>query len=245
MALIKCPECGKDVSDTSSICIHCGYKLNQESNDVEKVQQVEVTSIKIDSKPIKKIIIALGIFLALCLVSFYFYTLYQNKNIEKSKDAYLENMGKLSFTGISGAAEAESLANLTKSVWSNCIYEKSDSTTDKYTKSGNRYFHDDFNTALKNLFDDATTKAKIINIETNQDSIKTIFKSLKDYPSGYEEYYTICSEFYDQYLSLTNLAINPTGTLSSFSENLNTIDTDCITTYRKLTDAIEELSPDK
>lgn len=26
--LIKCPECGKDVSDKSEKCIHCGYPLN-------------------------------------------------------------------------------------------------------------------------------------------------------------------------------------------------------------------------
>ena len=29
MALIKCPECGKDVSDTTSRCIHCGYSLTK------------------------------------------------------------------------------------------------------------------------------------------------------------------------------------------------------------------------
>ena len=28
MALIKCPECGRDVSDKSEKCIHCGYPLN-------------------------------------------------------------------------------------------------------------------------------------------------------------------------------------------------------------------------
>lgn len=29
MALIKCPECGKEVSDTCETCIHCGYQLKQ------------------------------------------------------------------------------------------------------------------------------------------------------------------------------------------------------------------------
>ena len=28
MALIKCPECGKDVSDRADVCIHCGYPLS-------------------------------------------------------------------------------------------------------------------------------------------------------------------------------------------------------------------------
>lgn len=32
MSLIKCPECGKEVSDQSSQCIHCGYPLNQKKN---------------------------------------------------------------------------------------------------------------------------------------------------------------------------------------------------------------------
>lgn len=29
MALIKCPECGKEVSDKAPACIHCGYPLNE------------------------------------------------------------------------------------------------------------------------------------------------------------------------------------------------------------------------
>ena len=28
MALIKCPKCGKDVSDTANSCVHCGERLN-------------------------------------------------------------------------------------------------------------------------------------------------------------------------------------------------------------------------
>ena len=27
MALIKCPECGGNVSDKSDICVHCGYPI--------------------------------------------------------------------------------------------------------------------------------------------------------------------------------------------------------------------------
>ena len=29
MALIKCPECGRDVSNKAEKCIHCGYPLHQ------------------------------------------------------------------------------------------------------------------------------------------------------------------------------------------------------------------------
>ena len=30
MALINCKECGKEVSDTSKRCIHCGAKIKKE-----------------------------------------------------------------------------------------------------------------------------------------------------------------------------------------------------------------------
>lgn len=29
MALIKCPECGREVSDTAPTCPHCGYQLKK------------------------------------------------------------------------------------------------------------------------------------------------------------------------------------------------------------------------
>lgn len=29
MALIKCPECNKEISDTSKTCVHCGFKIKQ------------------------------------------------------------------------------------------------------------------------------------------------------------------------------------------------------------------------
>ena len=37
MALVKCPECGKEVSDTVESCIHCGCVLNKEGADVKVV----------------------------------------------------------------------------------------------------------------------------------------------------------------------------------------------------------------
>lgn len=40
MALIKCPECRKDISDKSSACIHCGYPL-------EKLR-ISLDSVKVD-----------------------------------------------------------------------------------------------------------------------------------------------------------------------------------------------------
>lgn len=39
MALIKCPECGKEISDTCDVCIHCGYKFKKENTDKPPVRR--------------------------------------------------------------------------------------------------------------------------------------------------------------------------------------------------------------
>ena len=46
MALIKCPECGKDVSDKAAICIHCGYPLEKlYSASQEKDMESDTTGV--------------------------------------------------------------------------------------------------------------------------------------------------------------------------------------------------------
>lgn len=47
MALINCPECGKEISDSSGVCIHCGYVLEN-----------KVISPKRDKKSNKYVILA-------------------------------------------------------------------------------------------------------------------------------------------------------------------------------------------
>ena len=40
MAIIKCPDCGRDVSDKASSCIHCGCSIVSVSMNTQKVQVV-------------------------------------------------------------------------------------------------------------------------------------------------------------------------------------------------------------
>ena len=37
MALIKCPECGKEISDQAPACIHCGFPLDKMNKKPGKV----------------------------------------------------------------------------------------------------------------------------------------------------------------------------------------------------------------
>ncbi len=36
MALIKCPECGKEISDTAKSCPNCGYRIKRPKNNVKR-----------------------------------------------------------------------------------------------------------------------------------------------------------------------------------------------------------------
>ncbi len=54
MALIKCPECGKEVSDKSKNCIHCGYPLTQKEEFGEVKDGQKVFSCKPIEEQIKK-----------------------------------------------------------------------------------------------------------------------------------------------------------------------------------------------
>ena len=35
MALINCPECGKEISSQANNCPHCGYPISERTNDIE------------------------------------------------------------------------------------------------------------------------------------------------------------------------------------------------------------------
>lgn len=44
MALIKCPDCGKEISDKAQSCIHCGYPI--ETINVNKVSTTAIDKVK-------------------------------------------------------------------------------------------------------------------------------------------------------------------------------------------------------
>ena len=44
MALIKCPECGKEISNKSKQCIHCGYPLDEfQQNNTNQLYKIVLT----------------------------------------------------------------------------------------------------------------------------------------------------------------------------------------------------------
>ncbi len=125
----------------------------------------------------------------------------------------------------------------------NSIYEEFDFETDAYTMPDG-YFVDDFNTALMNLFADSSTQSKITRIENNQTSVKEIIKELQNPPADLEKQYDMATSLYDAYKGLTDLAVNPTGSLQTFSEKKQSLIDDFLKYYGQLNDSLPEKSAD-
>ena len=77
MALIKCPECEKEISDHTSQCVHCGYQLKLMPNKTSQLF---------------KVIIAICLIGA--LISFSGYKYVQAKNIEAIKQQEIDKAQK-------------------------------------------------------------------------------------------------------------------------------------------------------
>jgi hypothetical protein len=222
MALIQCPECNKEISDKVKTCPHCGFPFGDSVDKQNNVQQVEIASVNIAPKnpaKMKKIVIGIISAFAILALAFVAFSIIKSNNDKKEFNAYIDKLILVKTTMLDGGSEAESLLNLTAKVWYNSIFEERDSETDKYTMSSGYGFNDDFNTSLRSLMLDSSTQSTISKIEGNQNSVETLMKDLKNPPDGLENSYETVLELYTVYNSLTDLAINPSGSLETFGQN--------------------------
>lgn len=241
-----CPDCGAELEDGADTCPKCGCPIEPESGGEISPQQVEVTGVKITQKSKKMIIIAIIAVIAVAIIAAV--GVQTHKKNEAAKAAaqakklskeYGENLNTAAYSMLSGASDAETCGNLVKQVWNNAIYEKSDSETNKFTKPKG-YFVSDFNDALENLYADSDFNSQIDEINDNKDLVNFLMKELKNPPKEYEEAYASLSKMYDAYISLTNLATDPTGSLQTFSQNFNDADSNTVNCYNALKVYLED-----
>lgn len=258
MAMISCPNCGEMISDKSSKCVHCGYEFVPQtqtcpecgteldrtatvcpkcgcplSPESSAIAPVEVTVSKSAKKNFTKIAIGIAAIIVIVVIGAIGIHIFNAQKAKEASEAYYKNLQDATEFMLSSASSAESSGNLIKRVWYNAIYEEHDSSTDRYT-CPKGYFVSDFNDALRNLFSDKSFSAKIDYIETCQEKMIPIMKGLQNPPEEYESAYSAIQEFYDDYLELTNLVTNPTGSLQTFSTNFNSADTAIANSYGKM-----------
>ena len=241
-----CPDCGAELEEGMETCPKCGCPIENIVETEKAPQQVEVTGVKITKKSKKIIEIAtIAIIVAAIITVLGVQT--HKKNVaakaaaesQKQSEEYGTNLNMAAYSMLSGASDAETCGNLIKQVWYNAIYEKSDSKTDKYTKPKG-YYVSDFNDALQNLFSDSSFSSQIADINENKDTVNSLMKKLKNPPEEYKDAYESLSKLYDAYISLTNLATDPTGSLQTYSQNFNDADSETLNCYNALKMYLEE-----
>ena len=234
----KCSECGHILEHSTSVCPVCGCPVENQSQEAESIQrgnETKIHTLHLSKKNQKTIIIAVILF-ALVIIGIVIGVFISNKN---SKSQYQENLSLAATTMLSGAANAEDAGRLIHDVWYNTIYEKSDARTDKYTKNAYGSFNSDFNNSILLLMVDEDFSNNIQSIKDNQGSTDSIMKNLVNPPEEFQEAYNKLQELYSSYLELTNLVINPTGSLSSYTNNFNNADTATSNAYKAIQIYIE------
>lgn len=157
----------------------------------------------------------------------------EEKAAAEARAAYIEALNDLVWESLSGAAEAESMCNLTYKVWYDTIYEEYRSETAAYTKSGGKY-NDDFNTSLAKLYTADSTISTCAEIEANQAVVADLMKSLQSPTDEFEKCYDVAMDLYSAYNKLTDLALEPQGSLRDYGDNFAEYVSDYMDAYDKL-----------
>lgn len=209
-----CPRCNNMANDGERFCKNCGFAFPEKKKE---------SSPKIVGGVVAGIIIAVLILGA----AKYVYDMY-------ARDSYKAKVEACAYTMIEGASDAETACNKIVAVWNNSIWGVEDDETDKYTIDSYGYFYDDFNDALDNLFSDEAFVADLKDINLNLQDVNTRMKELQNPPKGCEQLHTAFMDFYDEYFILVNCAMDPSGSLNSYSEKFSNADEKSAQNFEKL-----------
>nr|WP_297770687.1 hypothetical protein [uncultured Butyrivibrio sp.] len=147
---------------------------------------------------------------------------------------YKEKVELCAYHMYDGAADAEDTCNTICSVWYNSIWQEEDSETDKYTKDSNGFFYDDFNDALDKLYEDETFLETLRGINSNLEKTNEYMRDLQNPPKGCEQLHKAFMDFYNEYYTLVNLALDPSGNYNSYSSDFSDADKKSADNYDKL-----------
>lgn len=257
MAMIKCPNCNEKISDKSPKCVKCGYCFTDENKikceecgtlincnaelcpncgcPVKVTVQKKENELKVKKRRKKAVKITVILILIVAIITAVIFSAIQIFNIrkEEASDAYRFSLKTTLNTILDGGIDSEKCGNLVINVWHNSIWKESDVETDKYTmKDG--VFYDDFNDALQALYADSDFMVLVDSVEQNQDEVGRYMRDLKNPPEDFAEAYDEIKELYDEYLTLSNMCIDPNGSLQTYSEKFNDADTRVSNSYEKV-----------
>lgn len=69
MALIKCEECGKQISDRSKACIHCGCPLEEKKEEKVEAPEIELLRSECDQRAVMIYLMVISIMTLICILT--------------------------------------------------------------------------------------------------------------------------------------------------------------------------------
>lgn len=236
MALINCPECGKEISDMSETCINCGYIIHPEKKKQKKK---------------KKIILLFCIALVLLLAVGGGFLLKSNK------EAVTYNNSKLAFSKLNDSASILSRAmSDIYDAWKWGIYDWDDNDYSCATNAKNlqkevsinletgageaspaamllfySYLYDNgWNGCIDLVVDSYEASGLYQEVETllseAQAALKTVSESNADY-----QYYPTLKQYYSKLQAMFEFVKSPTGSFEQLKTTTNDYAND-IRTYQ-------------
>lgn len=172
---------------------------------------------------------------------------------KESRQEYIDNLQNFNTVVLDGAVIAETQCNLTKSVWYDTIYQELNEDTYKYTvrpeilEENNTYayirgyytandniFNDDFNISLSRLYKDESTQETVATLSENCEKVSELLGALSNPSDEFASCFSTVEDLYSAHYNFTNLAISPSGSLQSFTEDFQMYDSLTIELYNKL-----------
>lgn len=181
MALIKCPECKKKISNTIKNCPNCGYELLDGDRIIKK------------KKPILKIVLIGFVLLVVAFFSVLEILGLQDKAKaekaeQKKQNEFIKDVESYLSCEKDTIEIYKEIVTNKKRVWLNCSLERDDDATDAYTKNSNGKFYKDFNTALNKYNQSSKAIELATNLNNKSESYNTRYNSVDGYKAKKSEY---------------------------------------------------------
>lgn len=245
MALIKCPECGKEISDKADSCPECGCPIQAKeecliSEEVETGYEQPIVngvapeegcrSTKADTakpagKSKKGVIIGavLGAAALLCIIIGIMVS-QRNAKIREQQEAEVRQIREYnSAVDNLNALYSSSYSGATdaESVCVLTINVWVDSIYKKYNKETNKYITgtSDFNGAIQNVYNDEDIQKKLTHVKDIQSKLNTYIQELQKCPEELQKCYDAALQVHATFNALAELALAPSGNITSYKDS--------------------------
>ena len=232
MAMIKCPECGRDISDTAKSCPGCGFHLNdsclEECSEIPQKVEPKKTSAPAG----KKIIIPICIVLCAIVLVGVFAAIKQRERKQYLVDAEAAYMRIWT-----GSFTAEQTGSMIYDEWYYAINSQDSYGSGVYNSTASRVTK-----ALNDLYNSERYKKNIKTIDKCRTEAEELLEKLDNPPDGYEDIYEDLKTYYVIYTQFADVVNSPSGSLTTFTDALKDVDSRSVRMSQKVLSYFEPSS---